>query len=308
MSITLVPQSGSTLVSTSRLTQNAQLSALNTANPTIVASLLAAATAAIQRYTNRDLISSTYTEYDSGGNYPNQVLHLRQYPVTAVSRVGTNPQDVLQVSNGSTANQRATVATTAGGLTLYRMASGTGTSATLLYSTYPTITLLAAAINALGSGWAATVQGSYGSHPSADLRTLQGAYTALNGGAYLQMYTEELNSLAITRYGWGDDDWGGGGTYGWRLEESAGILTGRFPRGTGNIRVDYTAGYSVVPEDLGEACVQLVLDLYNAAQRDLTQSSGNVAGAGFKAIDEAMSYKVKMLLAPYRDTSKLYRV
>lgn len=303
MSITLTPQTGSTLVSTSRLTQNAQLSALNTANPTLVASLLAAATAAIQKYTNRDLLSSTYTEYLSGGNFPSDVIHLKQYPVTAISRVGTNPQDVLLISNTSAANQRATVATTSGGVVLYRMASGVATSSTLLASSYATITLLAAAINALGSGWSATVQGSYGNYATADLRPLQGAYTTINGAAALQIYVEELNSSNVA---WAySDEWSG--SWGWRLEEDAGILTGRFPRGKNNVRVDYTAGYAVIPDDLGEACVQLVLDYYNAAQRDLTQSSGNVAGAGFKGIEDAMSHKVKMLLAGYRDTSKLYR-
>lgn len=308
MSIILTPDNSATLVSTARLTQNAQLSALNTANPNLVASMLSAATTAIQRETLRTLIYGTTTEYISGGNYPNQVLHLKEFPVVEITRVATNPQTVLNVTNGnSSLNQRATIETTAGGIRLFTMQSGVGASTDLLATSYLTIQLLANAVNALGGGWIATVQGAYANFPTADLRPMQGAYTTLNGGADLQIYMEEMGASASSNW---SDDYGndfGSSSMGWRLDAGAAILQGRFPRGQQNIRIDYTAGFAVMPADLEEACVQLILDFYNSSLADQTKRSESLGPYRYELNTMAgfMSPKVKAICSYYRDRGKL---
>ena len=311
MSFNLVNATANTLVSTARLSQNAQLSALVTSNPTLIQSMLQAATVAIQRYTHRDLLLTTYTEYNSGGNYPYEVFHLQQFPVTEITRIGTNPQSVLTVVNtNSTLNQRATISTTTTGVRLYRMASGVATTTDLSATSYPTIGSLATAIGALGNGWTATVQGSYTLHPTVDLRPLQGAYTTLNGGADLFMHTEEMSSGTSANWsggsGYDDDNWGS--TMGWRLDDGAGTLRGRFPRGSLNIRVDYSAGFAVIPDDLQEACVQLILDVYNASLANQSVKSGSLGPYRFDLntdMKSHMSPKVRAICDYYRDTGKL---
>lgn len=78
------------------------------------------------------------------------------------------------------------------------------------------------------------------------------------------------------------------------------LRTGSFPRGTRNVRVEYQAGYEVVPADLEEACLLMVDFLY--AHR-------NDRRAGIKAKTkngETISYidgiptNVAVLLEPYR--------
>lgn len=307
MSINLVTQTTSTLASSARLAGNAQLSALLTSNPTLIASLNAAATVAIQRETKRALLEATYAEYVSGGNHPYDVLFLQEFPVTAITRVATNPQTVLTVTNANTTlNQRATVATIGTTVRLYRVASGVATTNDLSTATYVTVTAIANAINAIGYGWTATVQGGFGLYATADLKPLQGAYTALNGGADLQIYTEELGSRASA--GWSDDcDRGSLGIGQWRLDDKAGTLYGRFPRGHLNVRVDYTAGFAVIPDDLQEACVQMTLDLYNSGLVNQTMKSGGLGPYRFEinSLAGAMSTKVKGLISYYKDRGKL---
>jgi hypothetical protein len=303
MPIILTPDSLTTLVSTDRLTQNAALATLNAANPTLVASLLAAATTAIQRYTKRVIFSASYAEYVSGGNYPYDQIFFAEFPVTAVTRVATNPQAVLTVYNSdSTSNQRATIATTSTGLTLYRLSSGVATTSQLTSASYPTLQALATAITALGHGWTASVAGPYASHPTADLRPLQGAYTALNGGASLEMFLEEVTGPFTE-----SDSRSWGTTYGWRLDAGAGILFGRFPHGHLNVRVDYTAGFEVIPDDLQEACCQLVGDFYNASLTNKSLKSERVGPYAYELATMAdyMSPTVRSICEHYKDRGKL---
>lgn len=301
----------SDLISNSRAIQNGVLSSLNSANPSYLASLISAASAAVKRLCKRDFLTTSYTEYASGGNFPYDILQLRQFPVTEITRIATNPVAALLVSNTSTSNQRATVETTSTGLKLVCVASGVSSTSTLTYASYVTLTAMATAINALGNGWAASVVGPYTLHASADLTQLVGAATAINGGAYLTMYAEDrLSSLGFSTF----EQFGGDFEAGefWRLDEEAGILFGKWPKGTRNIRIDYSAGLSStadnLPQDLQEAVVQHVQDLYQGSQLNQSISSATLGQASYtlKTLQEAasMSGKVMQLLQPYIDHAK----
>jgi len=61
------------------------ISSADTSHDAQIDSLILGMTALVKQYLNRDLEQSTYTEYYSGNNSP--YLLLRQYPVTAVTRV-----------------------------------------------------------------------------------------------------------------------------------------------------------------------------------------------------------------------------
>jgi hypothetical protein len=78
-----------------------------------------------------------------------------------------------------------------------------------------------------------------------------------------------------------------------------------FPWGINNFRVQYTAGYTTVPEGVQEACAQWVSELWNQTKRDPAALSITVTGSGFSAynpnqIAAGPPPQVKALLAPYR--------
>lgn len=305
------------LITNSRAIQNATLSALNSTNPTYLASLITAASDAIRSACHRDFVQASYTEYYSGSGNPGaaEPLRLRQYPVLEITRVASSPRPALLVVNSDSAtNQRATVETTPTAVQLVRIASAVPTTVMLNYADYPTVGQLAIAINALGHGWSASVQtqtitGDFSKWPTSDLRPLQGAVTAFLGGAALEIFAEDVEPFLLgTNFPAGVlDDLGPG--FGWRLDDETGEVYARFPRGHLNIRIDYTAGYATVPQAIQEACVQLAQDLYQAGLVNSTLRKATLGGSSIEvqsqSITASLSGKVKLLIAPYVDYSKV---
>lgn len=299
------------LITNSRAIQNAMLATLNSNNPAYLASLITAASDAIRRVTHRDFSQTSYTEYHSGGIYIREPLRLRQFPVLEITRIATNPRAALLVQNvDSGANQRATVETTTTVLRLVRVAAANVTTNDLSFATYTTLSAMAAAVNALGNGWSAQVIDQFGNWPSPDLKLLQGAATALNGGRQLELYTEDLQPFVTWPPG---DPWGEESGYqsltGWRLDDETGEIYGRFPRGQLNVRIDYVAGFATIPQAVQEACVQLVSDLYNAGLVNNTLKKATLGQGSFELRNEnqtaSLSAKVSLLLAPFVDYGRV---
>src|SRR4051794_31426606 len=158
------------LITLARAKQAIQ-SITDSSQDTLLQALITALSDAIEKYCNRYLVARNFDELYNGDG--DRRLLLRQYPVQSVQSVRYRPVTVLKVTNSDTStNQQARVSVTSTGLTLKRVASGVGTTSTLAFGTYVTLTALANAVTALGSGWSAQVPGDatdYGKWPSADL-------------------------------------------------------------------------------------------------------------------------------------------
>jgi hypothetical protein len=143
-----------------------------------------------------------------------------------------------------------------------------------------TISALGAAVNAADDGkwsWAST---GYDTWPSTDLYCPNGSTTDLEGNALtavgqgalqcvagsfaeLKMHTYELQGYQInSRQGgllraipYTDPE----------LLHPEDLI---FPVGVNNFRVQYTAGYSTIPEDVQEACAQLVAYHFRLGPRE----------------------------------------
>lgn len=304
------------LIDIARAQQNSTLAALQVGSGDLLASLITAASDTIRRYCHRDFNLQTYSHYCSGDIYKKMPLLLRQYPVQSINRIGFANQAIL-IQNSGASCQRATVATTPDpanvgttlAVVLYSMASAVPTTRTFNVASYPTLNALAAAITALGNGWSVSIQsgtnGSYALWPTADLKPLQGAVTALNAGAYLEIYDEAgPQGIGFDTYATEGDYFGsswGQGSY--RLEPETGELYLRVPRGQLNIRIDYTAGFNPIPQDVQEACSQQIQDLYQAGliNNSLQQMKlGNYSYQQKSVTDSlTVSGKVGLLLAGY---------
>lgn len=310
MAVTLTPSapSGTDLISTDRASQNATLSALGTSNPDYLAALITAASSAIVRYCHREFALQTFTEVYSGGGLPYQEIQLSNFPVVEITRIATCPKSAILITNTDSTNQRATVATTATTLRLIRVALAVTTTSDLSFVTYPTLNTLAAAINGLGHGWSATVQSTFGLYPTADLLPLQGATSVLStaNGKNLEMYTEDLTAWGsagfwLSPYGYVSDG------PGWRLDAGIGSLVGSWPQGKLNIRIDYRAGFSEIPEDVQEACVQLIQGMYQTGLINNSVASAKLGPFAYTTLARAtlMSGSIKDALAPYVDHASI---
>lgn len=248
----------------------------------ILTPLVEAASAAIERYCNRSFASAAYDEYYDGDG--GDTLMLEHFPVTEVTRVSATPETVLRITNTDTAtNSRADVRVTDTGLVLTRVASGSSTSNTLLFATYPTIVSLAAAVDSLGGGWDATAGTGWGPWASADLIAC-GGRPCLDEEAGCELMSEEVACSLVEG-------------------ESGRVRLASFP-GTGsrNIRVEYTAGFATVPDDVQLACATMVGNAYHALERDGGLRSERLGDYSFTAESDAIfTAQAKRLLAPYRD-------
>jgi hypothetical protein len=298
------------LISLARAKQAIQ-SITDSTYDTLLTTLITAVSDAIEKYCRRPFYSAARDELYNGNG--DRRLLLREYPIQAVASVRYRPVTVLKVQNTDVVtNQRAAVAVTSTGLTLVRVASGVRTTDTsVTFAGNATLTAVTAAVNALGAGWSAQVVGDandYGKWPSADLYVpssygdgvqSQGALTARGQNAEIKLHTYELAGYQWDPRGWllraipyTDPE----------LLHPEDLI---WPVGIDNFRVQYTAGYSTIPEAVQEAAAEWVAALFFSASRDpllasqaVSRGVSQVWGA---AADPARPPAVVVrLLAPYR--------
>lgn len=299
---------------------------LSSAEQQTLADLITSVSDAIEKYCKRRFLSRSYDELYNGSG--DKRLLLRQYPIQSVQSVRYMPVFVCRVGNFNTSqNQQARVSITATGLQCWRMASGVAVTETLLtWASYPTLTALMNAVTALGNGWQGQVMssatgqyaGDYGNWPSADLyvpnsygdplegsgiQTSQGNLNARGTYAALLLHTYELQGYQWDARGWllraipyTDPE----------LLHPEDLI---WPVGVNNFRIQYTAGYSTVPEAVQQACAEWVTFLFWESKRDpallhQVPSSGTASGWGAIASPRAQPPQhVRALLAPYRRIS-----
>jgi hypothetical protein len=246
-----------------------------TSDDTAINTLISVASLAITRYCKRQFVSQTFDELYNGRG--ERALVLRNYPLQSVQSVRYRPVTVLKITNtlANTPIARASVLST--GLKLIRVTSGvTTTDTSITFAGNVTILAVQNAVNALGSGWSALSQG-YDVWPAADLYCPnglsgtndpgvegQGALQCVAGSyAELKMHTYELQ-------GWQPDT-----RQGWLLRAipytDPELLHPEdliWPVGVNNFRIQYTAGYATIPDDVQEACTQLVAYHFRLGPRE----------------------------------------
>ena len=280
----------------------------DTTYDTIYQVFLTAASVWIEKYCKRRFYVLAFDELYNGSG-TNRLL-LREYPVQLVTSVRFRPQTIMRIKNTApTTNQRATVRVTSTGLTLIRVASGVSTTLTtgLDFAGNPTIDNLVTAVNAAAGNWTATRVGDatdYGKWPSADLyvapsygdglSSLGSMNAANNKEAELRLHTQEVSGFEFDPRGWliratpyTDPE----------LFEPE-IL--QWPLGVNNFRVQYTAGYTTIPEAVQEACSIMTSQLWSLANRDPVQLNTvtSTTGTGVQPSDPPAA--VMQLLQPYR--------
>jgi hypothetical protein len=294
-------------------------------NDAVVNTLITACSDAIEKYCKRRFLSTSFDELYNGNG--DRRLLLRQYPLQHVKSVRYRPVTVLKAQNTGTSQQvqQARCWVTSTGLQCWRMASGVATTETLLtWASYPTLQSLATAVTGLGNNWSGQVvgdtAGDYGAWPSADLYipgsygdTLEGSGTLESQGALnacrvfaeLKMHTFELSGFQWDARGWllraipyTDPE----------LLHPEDLI---WPIGINNFRIQYTAGYTTVPEAVQEACAEWVNALYQLASRDPAAEAINLGGASIRfGTHQLRQYAaarppdhVARLLQPYKRSS-----
>lgn len=296
---------------------------ITTAQQDTVPTLITAASRACERWCGRIFAATDYDVIRTPSPAPQfsaqaDMVILEQLPLNSVARVSGGRTSALLIGNtATTTNQRATaqitmtgdpeVQLTPTGLTLIRVASGTSYTSTLTFASYPTLTVLAAAINALGNGWTATVQNGLGPWPSSELATREGPLGCLSpAGASFDVFSADLQLIDVDRragavyfssYGPGSSGsvlWGGD-----FLGSDQDVAFGSFRP---QVRVGYNAGYSAIPDDVQLACANAVQVMFANQTSDPRFSDVKQGDEQFKLQNNGMQLpdSSRTLLAPYR--------
>lgn len=227
----------------------------------IVQSILTESEAYISTRCNRTFESTSYAKEEYSGN-GHEIINLRQYPVTIVDRVVIGTTDVINIKNTNSGTY-ATVSVDGTGIRL--MLDGTADT-TVTFADNSTMTAIVTAINAIGSGWSATMQSTiYNSFLSTELIPISASSCINSRLVSLKMpdVAEDNVDVALStgqiRLPWG------------------------FSRGWNNIFVDYTAGYSsaLMPDELKLAVkimVQTVFERRNDVGWGLQMSNVGASG------------------------------
>src|SRR5262245_12961883 len=299
------------LITLSRAKQNIQ-AITDSSQDSLLTTLITAVSDAVEKYCNRRFVSTARDELYNGTG--DRRLILREYPIQSVQSVRYRPVTVLKIiNNNQNQNQQARVQVTSTGLTLTRVASGASSSDTsVTWATYATLQAVANAVSALGNGWSAQVvgdsAGDYGLWPSADLYVPPsfGDGTASQGALTARGQLAELNLHTYWRDGYQCDP------RGWLLRAipytDPELLHPEdliWPVGVNNFRVQYTAGYTTIPEALQEAAAEWVAHLWYQTQRDPALRRVAASGAFTQSYESLPRpvfppQRVAILLAPYR--------
>lgn len=234
----------------------------------VQSSLVSGASTAIQNACDRVLASTSLVEFHEPGR--TRTIHLKQFPVSDVSRVAAGAQPVVTIQCTDTACSRASFRLTGTGdppwvspttLILSSTKNGVTTTTSLTLASYATIGLLATAINAV-SGWTTVIAPTFSTWAVADLTLDIGSRDALLGPGSLWAFVRDVADFDVQPMT-GRLTLSGG----WPLSLTSGFGTDvfRFPDQTwgsdkrfGQVRVNYIAGYLVVPEDLKRATYTII--------------------------------------------------
>jgi len=306
------------------------LSQLTTAIPNLSAAQLAdapaaivAASIAINQWTKNIFVLTDYDEIYSPSVTDGRLI-LKHFPVNTVYRVSSGKTQAAAVFNfATTLNQRAYMAfsytgdvasgLTYTGLNLTRVSSAVSTTVNLLFSTYLTIQSLVDAINALGSGWDATVTTGMGQWPTTELTGGEASQGCMGGtGACLAVFAQDIaytsldqptgvinivypqftnflyqNSGSLIEYFDGE-------------LPGQGVIPSLSPR---QVRVAYNSGYATIPADVQRACILAVNNILNFSQQDITLLKEDVRNhkIEFNTKGMILTKTVKQILSPYKD-------
>ncbi len=227
----------------------------------------------VKGYCDKDFESTSYKEYQNGRDKQN--LFLKQYPIISVARLSIGRINGLKVNN-SASSTYATVSVTSTGVILNK----DGTTTTLLFADYATLTLMAAAISGETNWTASVLNTTYNSYASTELIKVMGLECLNTSYAYLDIPDEPESDFEVYD------------------EEGYIFKWGGFPRGHRNIRIDYTAGYSSddMPDKLKMSCLILVKFIYQKREEEIFGRKQYSIGSVRATLEAGMPGEVRLVL------------
>ena len=238
---------------------------------TILEQYIDHATAKIERWIGRQIKVRNYSEWYGGNDV--RSVRVKQYPINNVVGVYTGLAAALTIASTVSSDVRLTISintdplgTVANGVlapcaVLTRTTSaGTTTTDTLLFSTYPTTTSLVAAINAI-TGYSASVS-----------TAMRCAQLHPRAGGDVKMATVVLTGVDVSSE-FVYDSYLGIVTIRQDAFPTMASHNARYPSALQSTLIEYSAGYTTVPDDIHQACLVIAGTMYLSRKSDTSLQS-----------------------------------
>ena len=214
----------------------------------------------LEIYLNRNILSRSYTNerYDGIG----KEVMVRNFPIQAITYISSGYLNVIRARYTVTTVHNAYIAVTTTGVIL----NVDGSPTTLLFSSYATMTLLAAAINNQ-AGWEANTIGSlYDAYPSTLL------YEHPNRFCINEFCDLDIPDEPMVDY---------------KVDLARGIIyyPGGWFRGFQNIFVSYTGGFSTTPYCLMGAVCRIAKVIDDRRRTDEAMKSEKMGDYSYTTVD-----------------------
>lgn len=246
----------------------------------IVSTIQNSAERAIKNYCHRDFGSTNYSEYydGNGGEY----LQLDNYPITALTRVAMGRRSAIRVQNTSDNTSASVSVDSTGGLIFEK--DGVTNSTGVTFAANETMGAVVTAINALGSGWSATIESSdFNDFKSRELVEMYGKNAIDSNWVYLDMPNEAIDDFEV-----------------FPARGELFRLNG-WTVGNRNIFVKYTAGLTTIPDDL-QLAVKIITKYFYQKRNEESYGVKDYAIGDIRIAAEAGDFpkEVFALLSQYK--------
>ena len=238
-----------------------------TSDDTLISAMINRSTSAIQKYTGRDLVETTYREIQDW-NGSSDVL-TEQYPIISMTLLSTSRDTAFGIKNTSGDSYNAYIQVTDSTMTLVVQGGTNAGSNAITLSDYSTLTALQTAITTLSAGWEMT-----------DLTSATENWSP----------TEILPASGLMcKDGYVDIDIPGAPDSNFSLDNDMGRISGASIwwntggwTGRQNLIIKYTAGYATTPADLEQICIDLTKVYYDSRDRDDGLESEKIGDYSYK--------------------------
>lgn len=292
----------------------------------MIPTLITASSAAWRKWCNRRFTKQTTSAVDQINVQVCEVeldgsIRLDEIPVNYIQRIQTNPTEAMVASNNTAATAWCYAATTGDvasgqaitGLVLNWESGGALNSTTITFAANETISSLASAISAAGSGWTATADSVLGAWSVAELIDLLASQGASpndqpNGYASYNVYASNCTNIWFHP----DDGQKTGIVFVGRQTDDLGVKWGptwgdiiSVQPVKGRVLATYNGGYATVPFEVQLGCLELVKACLERLKSELILKDEKGIDYAYTLIDQpgAIPDHVRQQMALYKVTN-----
>ena len=257
----------------------------------VLESMVDRATALIESACDRKLKSRTHREWCMPAG--ERTLTIDHPPISNINTVSYGRQTCMTIpSDTASSDVLATVGFDGSEVRLYKVNSaGSASTATVATASYPTSTTIVNYINASVAGWSATLSRNayansmyrFGGRGVTDA-PCNVDFPRDNVSQYEVEFDIGLIHITSDRF---------------PGIRSDGAHLNTFPSGFYPVFVEYVGGYSTVPSDLEQACIEIATDIYNDRGNDKNMASEGLGDYNYsrQAAEQLIGMRANLLAA-----------